>query len=138
MERLGFRLGCGEAGIFRIPLLAEFMSGPKGGACFDGLVAGVDDEIDVGIAQFTADKSKLILRGTRCANELEVGRSGAPKRCGKLLLTGNECGPGGIEKLLAQSRNLRERFALGIKGRSRSEEHTSELQSLRHLVCRLL
>src|ERR1039458_673480 len=27
---------------------------------------------------------------------------------------------------------------LGIIGRNRSEEHTSELQSLRHLVCRLL
>src|ERR1035438_7933505 len=26
----------------------------------------------------------------------------------------------------------------GVKGRPRSEEHTSELQSLRHLVCRLL
>src|SRR5436853_3383561 len=27
---------------------------------------------------------------------------------------------------------------LGLLSRSRSEEHTSELQSLRHLVCRLL
>src|SRR5438045_7923820 len=26
----------------------------------------------------------------------------------------------------------------GVTGRQRSEEHTSELQSLRHLVCRLL
>src|ERR1035438_6947796 len=26
----------------------------------------------------------------------------------------------------------------GVRDRSRSEEHTSELQSLRHLVCRLL
>src|SRR5258705_1002731 len=37
----------------------------------------------------------------------------------------------------------RESMALGQKGepppiRGRSEEHTSELQSLRHLVCRLL
>src|ERR1039458_6649852 len=30
------------------------------------------------------------------------------------------------------------RFALGTFGSVRSEEHTSELQSLRHLVCRLL
>src|SRR5205814_9116505 len=29
-------------------------------------------------------------------------------------------------------------FAANIRLRSRSEEHTSELQSLRHLVCRLL
>src|SRR5262245_64033733 len=27
---------------------------------------------------------------------------------------------------------------VGVKEKSRSEEHTSELQSLRHLVCRLL
>src|SRR5205814_10519295 len=33
--------------------------------------------------------------------------------------------------------NLRTR-ALAAVGRFRSEEHTSELQSLRHLVCRLL
>src|SRR5262245_65325050 len=30
------------------------------------------------------------------------------------------------------------RHAAGRTGASRSEEHTSELQSLRHLVCRLL
>src|ERR1039458_10489654 len=29
-------------------------------------------------------------------------------------------------------------FDIGIAGWGRSEEHTSELQSLRHLVCRLL
>src|ERR1039458_5456478 len=28
--------------------------------------------------------------------------------------------------------------AIGVNSRRRSEEHTSELQSLRHLVCRLL
>src|SRR5262245_63758317 len=36
---------------------------------------------------------------------------------------------------------LRRRFAGGqqpLEGADRSEEHTSELQSLRHLVCRLL
>src|SRR5258705_10162018 len=32
----------------------------------------------------------------------------------------------------------RERLHLLERGRQRSEEHTSELQSLRHLVCRLL
>src|SRR5205814_8532673 len=32
----------------------------------------------------------------------------------------------------------RERKYLGEYGETRSEEHTSELQSLRHLVCRLL
>src|SRR5437899_3459852 len=32
----------------------------------------------------------------------------------------------------------RTRFMLRVEGQRRSEEHTSELQSLRHLVCRLL
>src|SRR5258705_8103842 len=34
--------------------------------------------------------------------------------------------------------NERRGFPLAAGGRTRSEEHTSELQSLRHLVCRLL
>src|SRR5262245_64221220 len=39
------------------------------------------------------------------------------------------------EKALIGSRYLKEALALAYP---RSEEHTSELQSLRHLVCRLL
>src|SRR5882724_5714075 len=41
---------------------------------------------------------------------------------------------------LAEVLRAREREVAGIvkTGRTRSEEHTSELQSLRHLVCRLL
>src|SRR5436853_2848975 len=35
----------------------------------------------------------------------------------------------------ADQHRLRHRH---VRGRARSEEHTSELQSLRHLVCRLL
>src|SRR5262245_64142341 len=45
------------------------------------------------------------------------------------------CGEEGIEKL------SQEKFAIvvsDVKMPGRSEEHTSELQSLRHLVCRLL
>src|SRR5258705_7520772 len=50
---------------------------------------------------------------------------------------------GNIDKLdiLAQSENKLARFSRGVTlvdNVSRSEEHTSELQSLRHLVCRLL
>src|SRR5262245_63004399 len=37
----------------------------------------------------------------------------------------------------ATARSSRQR-ALGVSSAGRSEEHTSELQSLRHLVCRLL
>src|ERR1035438_10579844 len=35
-------------------------------------------------------------------------------------------------------RSIRAVKSVSVRGRSRSEEHTSELQSLRHLVCRLL
>src|SRR5438045_4608841 len=41
--------------------------------------------------------------------------------------------PGNHQQLLEDLRRLRQRKEL-----ARSEEHTSELQSLRHLVCRLL
>src|SRR5437899_3733200 len=43
----------------------------------------------------------------------------------------------GNDRLVADSRRHVERV-LGTLGDARSEEHTSELQSLRHLVCRLL
>src|SRR5258705_967784 len=39
---------------------------------------------------------------------------------------------------LAQARSLRGTVWLHANDKNRSEEHTSELQSLRHLVCRLL
>src|SRR5438874_3071596 len=45
------------------------------------------------------------------------------------------------EKLLARLRELQTRFPAAlrdVRGRGRSEEHTSELQSRRDLVCRLL
>src|SRR5258705_826567 len=38
----------------------------------------------------------------------------------------------------AATRRLAERLGAEVVGAARSEEHTSELQSLRHLVCRLL
>src|SRR5258705_7129744 len=38
----------------------------------------------------------------------------------------------------ALSRSLGRPPRIGVAGLNRSEEHTSELQSLRHLVCRLL
>src|ERR1035438_1848228 len=44
--------------------------------------------------------------------------------------------PNGIYTLRAQV--MSGQAVRGINGRDRSEEHTSELQSLRHLVCRLL
>src|ERR1039458_10649086 len=40
--------------------------------------------------------------------------------------------------LLLRSLLFRDLAANGVQGGRRSEEHTSELQSLRHLVCRIL
>src|SRR5258705_10134234 len=45
---------------------------------------------------------------------------------------------GVVDVVVAASRHLVEAVAFGIVLEARSEEHTSELQSLRHLVCRLL
>src|SRR5262245_64136311 len=42
------------------------------------------------------------------------------------------------ENLRAQSLNRKQAEKLAENEKERSEEHTSELQSLRHLVCRLL
>src|SRR5437899_9930306 len=44
----------------------------------------------------------------------------------------------GVEQFLHSAEVVRRPLAVGEQPRRRSEEHTSELQSLRHLVCRLL
>src|SRR5436853_1141480 len=52
-----------------------------------------------------------------------------------------EAGNAQREKKIAQLNEFIARFSAGTRSSqvtSRSEEHTSELQSLRHLVCRLL
>src|SRR5262245_16682207 len=45
--------------------------------------------------------------------------------------------PGAVQSIITSSPSLLAKRKRA-KGRPRSEEHTSELQSLRHLVCRLL
>src|SRR5438045_7608159 len=42
------------------------------------------------------------------------------------------------EETRGRLKSHRVNHSLGVVGEKRSEEHTSELQSLRHLVCRLL
>src|SRR2546422_1794512 len=44
----------------------------------------------------------------------------------------------GRMELLAQEARIATRLQVGVDGLERSEEHTSELQSRLHLVCRLL
>src|SRR5437899_8271196 len=50
---------------------------------------------------------------------------------------GSSAPPGGLQDPAPQDEALQYRRR-GVPGVVRSEEHTSELQSLRHLVCRLL
>src|SRR5205814_8873080 len=45
---------------------------------------------------------------------------------------------GEVERETAEGVNLPQFFFIDVAKKNRSEEHTSELQSLRHLVCRLL
>src|SRR5437899_8799315 len=45
---------------------------------------------------------------------------------------------GGVEQRDAEIERAMDHLARGLQVGARSEEHTSELQSLRHLVCRLL
>src|SRR5205814_9315417 len=67
-------------------------------------------------------------------------RSGKYAKVRKLSLCG--CRLPGSEprrRKTTKARRLRKSFhTRGLSSKTRSEEHTSELQSLRHLVCRLL
>src|SRR5205814_8624019 len=53
-------------------------------------------------------------------------------------LTGRRAGVGGYCRDRRGERHRLPEHGSARRGRGRSEEHTSELQSLRHLVCRLL
>src|SRR5262245_64525363 len=64
-----------------------------------------------------------------------------PPRAAVQATTGTaagEAGPQGIPLTAAEAKKLQDLLAKAQMGALRSEEHTSELQSLRHLVCRLL
>src|SRR5262245_63598798 len=63
-----------------------------------------------------------------------------PTRRSSDLHVAHRCTVPGQGELLPRFRDIpHRRFGMSRNlGRSRSEEHTSELQSLRHLVCRLL
>src|SRR3989442_6060313 len=61
-----------------------------------------------------------------------------PERRGRLLRGPRWTGRGGRETVHGQERSSPARAPRSPDGRCRSEEHTSELQSRPHLVCRLL
>src|SRR3712207_7316673 len=67
----------------------------------------------------------------RCREAVDGGLTGAA------LVVGEEVGRGGrkVERPVEEDRHL---LAGDARGRARSEEHTSELQSRQYLVCRLL
>src|SRR5262245_46005971 len=66
----------------------------------------------------------------------------AEKECVRARTRGKRLGDEGAERVVVLGvRENRDLLAMHVgrhAGEARSEEHTSELQSLRHLVCRLL
>src|SRR5437899_7845635 len=60
------------------------------------------------------------------------------RRSSDLVLSAKDEGHAKAGTIFAGFLKILPVFILVLPGRIRSEEHTSELQSLRHLVCRLL
>ena len=69
----GYSGGGGDGGV-GVPLLGGFVSGGEGGGDVDGLVRGVDDEVDVGGGELAADEADLVLGAGVGVGEFEVGR----------------------------------------------------------------
>src|ERR1035438_5100905 len=72
-----------------------------------------------------------------------LGPNGAGKTTTVEILEGLRPRTGGQVAVLGfdpdkQRQRLKDRIGVCLQATNRSEEHTSELQSLRHLVCRLL
>src|SRR5205814_10676899 len=82
---------------------------------------------DLGLVAEVLSPDKLLARAWELAEDL-AKRPTLLLRYTRLLLT---------EKLRREMHDLLG-YGLGMEMLARSEEHTSELQSLRHLVCRLL
>src|ERR1035438_4277204 len=84
---------------------------------------------------FTWLHLKVLNAILRCRTAALGGHADACSKCGHTAISYNSCRNRHCPKCQA---NARDRW-LEARGKElRSEEHTSELQSLRHLVCRLL
>src|ERR1039458_8978489 len=91
-------------------------------ACLDGCEKPNDSPLAFVAGVSPADQAP----GSLCGGWLKSEREGL---LGKDFNAGHGC--------IALHRNeTQKQFPLGIRFEARSEEHTSELQSLRHLVCR--
>src|SRR5438045_5779088 len=86
-----------------------------------------------GRASLPGQKPRLLTSCEYASRVIASGKCGIPPGCG---------GAGRPEKRVTARSKLPQKKCTGLhlpqNRERRSEEHTSELQSLRHLVCRLL
>ena len=68
----GYGGGDGAGGV-GVPLLGSWVGGGEAGGDVDGLVRGVDDEVDVGGGELAADEADLVLGAGIGVGEFEVG-----------------------------------------------------------------
>src|SRR2546425_10257078 len=121
---------------YRIVLAAVLALGP----C--GLVAGADDKVKPAAATSTHPDpgEEMILfqdlPSVFGASKYEQKPSEAPASVS--IVTNEEIQKFGYRTLSEVLRSVRGFFTTYDRNYSRSEEHTSELQSLAYLVCRLL
>src|SRR5258705_9844556 len=80
------------------------------------------------------DDVQLALLSARACGKCDQGWQGACRVTSQPLSVNVVTSAGPVPRLGARMANMKE---LPANGGVRSEEHTSELQSLRHLVCRL-
>src|SRR5262245_62381846 len=74
-----------------------------------------------------------------CSSDLGAANAGVVARAGRLHVSGDESRSESYADILRRAGKTQiEGNGTGAANAARSEEHTSELQSLRHLVCRLL
>src|SRR5665213_1786669 len=100
VDGLGTCRGRGEGGVIGVPSFCKFVCRAKASDCVDGLIAGIDDEVNVCALQLAANESELILRGVYSTREIEVWRRGNSKSTCKPARVRNECGLFRIEELL--------------------------------------
>ena len=95
-ETLGGRRGNG--GVVGIPELRSLVSRCERRSSVDGLVSGVDDEVDVGRRQLAADESELAPGSGIVAGDCEVGLHSLDESRWQSGFVGDECGVGCVEE----------------------------------------
>src|SRR2546425_897941 len=122
-----------EAG--RLPPLGE----PGDDELIDDHFAAVGEVAELGLPQDQGLGRRggvaVLEAQTRELGERAVVQLERRPRPGKIL---DRCMAAAVPRVVQHEVSLAERAALRVLARERSEEHTSELQSLAYLVCRLL